>query len=394
MQSIKTAVKEASWVFVLSRIILSCITYSSVVLIPQNGQRRPVNCPDLIHSPCMLAWYHWDDGAYVRIAHQGYSFTPDVGFFPLWPLLVHYGGLLLGGSFPLSYYLAGMILSNLFFFVALVLLYLLLSEDFEPSLAKRALFYLSFYPYALFFFVGYTESLFIMLCIAVFLLIRRGKVLDWWFAGLLGFLAALTRSSGILLTLPFFVMYLQHFWAPTERPQHNWLQRTNALAPILLFPLGVVVYMIYLGSIKGDPLVFRTVEATYWARHFDWIWHTYYIALHTIATYPFFSVFTLRNILDITFTILPIAALIVGWKRLPLHYNLFTLAVVLFSLSFPINTPDPLASQSRYMMAVFPIIVVFALWGKHPRFEQIFLAIALPLLAVLSILFISHYWVA
>jgi len=133
-------------------------------------------------------WYHWDAVVYTSIAHQGYSFTPQVAFFPLWPLLVHCGGLLLGGVYPLSYYLAGLLLANICFFFTLVVLYCLLTEDFEPSLARRALFYLSFYPYALFFFVGYSESLFVFLCLAVFLLLRRGKALDWWYAGALGFL--------------------------------------------------------------------------------------------------------------------------------------------------------------------------------------------------------------
>jgi hypothetical protein len=101
-----------------------------------------------------------------------------------------------------------------------------------------------------------------------------------------------------------------------------------------------------------------------------------------------------KNLLDFTFTTLPIVALAWGWKRLPLHYSLFALAVIVFSLSFPLWNTTPFASQPRYMMAVFPLIVIIALMGKHPRFDQFFISLGPPMLAVTTILFVSHYWVA
>src|SRR5438270_5573881 len=163
MQIFRTALKEALWVFVFSRLTLLVVSYVCIVLFSF------LDCTHGIQpNPCLLSWYHWDDEAYVHIAYQGYIHTPDVAFFPLWPLLIHFGGLLLGGYYPLSYYLAGILLANICFYFALVLLYCLLCEDFEPSLAKRALFYLSIYPYALFFFAGYTESLFVLFSVAIF----------------------------------------------------------------------------------------------------------------------------------------------------------------------------------------------------------------------------------
>src|SRR5260370_35013274 len=88
---------------------------------------------------------------------------PERAFFPFWPLIEHFGGLLLGGFFPGSYYAAGLLPANFCFYFALVLLYCLLAEDFEPTLASRALFYFALGPYALFFFSGYKEALFLLL---------------------------------------------------------------------------------------------------------------------------------------------------------------------------------------------------------------------------------------
>ncbi len=391
----RTALKEAAWVFVLSRFTILLVSYICIVLLPQAGYTLPSNCTSPNHvNPCFFAWYHWDAMAYVSVAFKGYSFTPEVAFFPLWPLLIHFGGLLLGGYIPVSYYVAGLLLANICFYFALVLLYCLLCEDFEASLAKKAMFYLAFYPYALFFFVGYTESLFLLLSVAIFLFLRRGRTLDWWFAGGIGFLAALTRSTGVLLSIPFLIMYVHHFWVPEKRDQKGWLQRINALAPIILFPMGIVVYMIYLGYTKGNPFIFQYEETSHWHRNFAWIWMTIDYIVKLIFTYPLFSFNNVRNLLDFAFTTFPIVALVWAWKRLPLHYSLYALAVIIFSLSFPLGTINPLTSQERYLIVLFPLFVIFALWGKNRRFDQFYVSIGPPMLALTTILFIGHYWIA
>ena len=230
----RTALKEATWVFVLSRFTILLVSYICVVLLPQSGQMLPLNCTSHIHpNPCFLAWYHFDAIIYAIVADVGYSSTPNVAFFPLWPLLIHIGNLPLEGHFPFSSYLVALLLANICFYFALVLLYCLLSQDFDASLAKKALFYLAFYPYALFFFVGYTESLFLLLSVAIFLLLRRGKMLDWWFAGSIGFLAALARSTGVLLSIPYIIMYVRHFWIDEKHDQTRWLQKIGTLVPII-----------------------------------------------------------------------------------------------------------------------------------------------------------------
>jgi hypothetical protein len=392
---LKSALKEAAWIFVLSRFTIILVSFIGIVLLPQSGQVLPLNCTSPIHfNPCFLVWYRWDAMAYADLAYKGYSFTPEVAFFPLWPLLIHFGGLLLGGNIPVSYYVAGLLLANICFYFALVLLYCLLSEDFEASIAKKALFYLAFYPYALFFFVGYTESFFLLLSIAFFLLLRRGKTLDWWFAGGIGFLAALTHSTGVLLCIPYLIMYIRHFWVSEKREQRRWLQKINALAPIILLPLGIVAYMIYLGYTKGNPFIFQSAETSYFHRHFAWLWMTFGYIVKLLLDQPLFAFVNVKNLLDFAFTALPIVALVWAWKRIPLHYSLYALAVIIFSLSFPLGTLNPLTSQPRYLIVLFPLFVIFALWGKHPRFDQFFVAIGPPLLAVFTILFIGHHFIA
>ncbi len=389
----KAAFREAAWVFILTRLVLLLISYFGIVIFPLSGQNHAVNC-SVSFNACLQAWYHWDAIAYVNIAHHGYTYIPDSAFFPLWPLIEHFGGLLLGGVFPNSYYFAGLLVANICFYFALVLLYRLLVEDFEPATARRALFYFAFAPYAIFFFAGYTESLFVLLCISIFLLLRRGKTLDWWLAGLLGFLAVLTRSSGVILVIPYLVMYVQRFWAAPERTQHSWREKLNALAPLVLIPSGVVAYMIYLYYTKGNPFLFISLEATFhWHRHLSFPLVGLGSSISAVFVTPGFGNTYLQNLLDLIFTLIPLVALALGWRRIPLHYALFALGLMLFTLSFP-QSVEPLASQPRYMMSIFPITALFALWSKRPRIEQAVLAFSLPLFAVNSLLFIGHYWVA
>lgn len=391
MQALKAACREAAWVFALSRLVIVSISLIAYFTIAEVTHSLGPHCP----FPACI-YFHWDFPGYVQIAHQGYLTTQDVAYFPLWPLIVRFGGQLLGGfyPFPFSYYVAALLLANACFYFALVLLYCLLLEDFEASLARRALFYLAFSPYAVFFFLGYTESLFLLLCVAVFLLLQRGKALDWWLAGALGLLASLTRSTGIVLAVPFLVVYIQRFWTAGERDRHNWVQKLGAFVPIFFIPAGVLIYMLYLWHVKGNPFIVSSQEASVWHRHFTlpWVGLTHTIRLLVSQTLSPLNMY--RNVIDLVFSLAFLATLALGWRRLPLHYSLFALALALFVLSFPVATVEPLASMPRYLMIIFPITVIFACWRKQLRFDQFYLALALPLFAMNVLLFISHTWVA
>ncbi len=397
MQNMKigrAAWKEAAWVFMLSRLVMLLISALAIVFFPQQGQIASINCfakPDA----CLRAWFHFDAVAYVNIAHHGYRFVPDTAFFPFWPVLEHFGGLLLGGFFPDAYYFAGLLLSNICFYFVLVLLYNLLAQDFEASIARRALFFLSFYPYALFFFAGYTESLFLLLTLALFLVLRRGNALDWWLAGLFGLLASATRSTGLILAIPFLVVYIQRFWTPTQRGSHSWCEKINALLPIVLILLGLVAYMLFLKITKGNALIFIAQESNYgWHRNLSFPWVGIAAAIGHLFKGGVSSVAYLQNAVDLTFTLFPLAVLAIGWRRMSLHYALFAAGVAFFTLSFP-QQIEPLTSQPRYMLILFPVMAMLALWSKRERFYQWALVfVSLSLFTINIVLFISHYWVA
>jgi hypothetical protein len=288
-----------------------------------------------------------------------------------------------------NYYIAELVLANLCFYLALVLFYRLLVQDFEPTVARNAMFYLAFSPYGVFFFVGYNESLFLMLSLATFFFLQRQR---YFLAGLCGFLAALTRAQGVLLIVPFVVVVIQRFWM-SQDTQTSWPQKVRASIPTILIPLGVAAYMVYLFYTKGDALAFSTQEALSWDRHLTFPLVSIAATIQTFFTEPDLH-FHVLNGLDLAFVLLPLAALILGWKRQPLHYSLFAVALLIFDTSYPQGFLEPLTAAPRYMLVIFPIIVALAIWGKRPHIDRIILACFIPMFVLNVAFFVSHYWVA
>ncbi len=143
----------------------------------------------------------WDTFFYYTIATRGYSWNPavftyqDVVFFPLYPLLMRWGGLLLGGH-PM---IAGLVVSFAAFAGGLLLLYRLALLELGEDYAWRVVLLFAVFPYAMFFSTVYTESLFLFLTVAAFYAMRRQRV-GW--AAICGLLAGLTRPNGFWLALP------------------------------------------------------------------------------------------------------------------------------------------------------------------------------------------------
>lgn len=393
--------KEAARVFFYSRLLVFGVTCACILLLPLwiPGFITWINPHDRVLSEeplnqLILSWLRWDAKAYLNIAYHGYSHTPDTAFFPLWPLLQHLGGVALGGSFPLSFYLAGLLLANLCFFLDLVLLHQLLAKHYGLPVARRTLFYFTFSPFAIFFFAGYSEALFMLLCLAAFLAWQRGQALDWWLAGLCCLLAALTRSAGVILGVPFLVAYIRRFWWRPRIIESTWKQKLNALLPLALIPLGPIMYMIYLFYTKGDPFIFQAQEDLIWHRELTFPLTTIVLGVQAVFQVPELLL-KVTNLLDLLPELVFVVALCKGWKALPLHYTLFALCIAVGALCWPLYSPfSPLASQPRYLIILFPVALIFALWGKDRHLDLGLRAGTVVLFAISAGVFISNVWLA
>ena len=72
------------------------ISFVSIYLLPRfipfYKQRLALDEPFKVDpyglKAFFFSWFRWDVKAYVNISMQGYKHTPDVAFFPLWPLSI------------------------------------------------------------------------------------------------------------------------------------------------------------------------------------------------------------------------------------------------------------------------------------------------------------------
>ena len=376
----RAPVRDIIWLFVATRLILVMVTYVGYILL--TAPKYSSNPVDIVGI--LASWNHWDAANYVRIAQFGYQTPYDVAFFPLFPLLITAFAHILGSW---SYLLVGTIISNAALLGALFVIYQLAVEAGGEQVAHRTLLYLCIFPTAFYFFAPYNESLFLLLTASTFLAMRQQR---WWLAGLLGLLAALTRSAGILLVIP----YMVELWTTRESITASRQNMLFRILPILLIPLGTALYAIYCWHISGNPLDFIAVQS-HWGRHTTWPWQGIWQSLTEIFWYqPFGSFNEVHNLLDLSATLAFITLAIVGKSTLRASYSVWMgLALLYMILSPAIVALDPLESNQRFVLEMFPAFITLSMLGiKHPRLHQAIMLAFPTLLATLSILFIMNRW--
>lgn len=203
--------------------------------------------------------YEWDGGWYLKIIQNGYptlaGSEPTIedgalAFFPLYPLLVGIASFIL--HVPPQF--VGIILSWLFFFVALQVLYYVLRRNwnFDQGTAKFALTLLALNPFAFFFGMLYTESLFLML-MAFVLLFLSEKAYLW--AALFAGLASGTRNVGIFLGIMVVLGYMLDSGTLLSKFKEY---KTYVIGLVSIS--GVAAFMGYLYVHTGNALAFMTVQ--------------------------------------------------------------------------------------------------------------------------------------
>ena len=218
----------------------------------------------------------FDTGWYWSIAQHGYSpggnLQHDVAFFPLYPLLMAGFGRLLGG-YPM---IAGFVVSLGAFLGALVYVYRLgaawCEREDSPGAAVALL---AFYPFAIFFGLVYSESVF-LLCAAgaIYHVFRRHIVVGTIFA----FAAGLTRPNGFLLAVPLALLALStssrlqgtaRRWLLGERLQHTPPAAATvwSVVPVLAPVLAVLAYSAYVAALTGAPFAWATAQEG-WGREY------------------------------------------------------------------------------------------------------------------------------
>ncbi len=348
------------------------------------------------------SWVRFD-GIYFRaIAEYGYAeasqrIRPDIGFpflaafFPVFPLAIRLVAPLFGGN----YSVASVIVPQALTLLALWALFDVLAYDFSRRVARLAVLALVTFPTFYFLTTAYSETAFLLLVILAFRFYRARRMV---LAGVLGALAAAARIMGAPFLIGTFALDLAAgIWqalgrrrkAPIPTFPRSQTPRTgegakastfprpqaprtgggaSSLIPLVLAPLGLVVYAAYLGVQFGDPLLFMQGHASLeWQVGFDPLGPLKGVLLPfaTVAKHAWMAPEFRANMLNALFLYFGAGVAAYAWRRVPFAYS----AYAALALILPMFTGS-LISMPRYVLVSFPLFAGMGIWLEaHPRWR-------------------------
>lgn len=378
------ALRASALVYLGVRLGLLLIGLISTALVPSRGAVDvpgwPATSPSESWHHVFTAWERHDALWFLRIASTGYA--PDDGsaaFFPLYPLLTGAVGRLLGDHWLLGAY----VVSNVALVAGLTVLFRLTELELGEAAARRTVLYLSVFPTALFLFAPYTESLFLALTVGCLYAARRSA---WLLAGVLGALAALTRSSGVLLVLPLAVEAVLQL-----RAGGGLRTGLRAACACAVVPLGTAAYLLFWELRYGQGLRPLEVQGTTWSREPAWPWQTLLDGLRQgvqfLGTYPggYFTV-------DAVLMLVALAAGVWVAVRVRPTYAVWLWASLLLPLVLPFDG-RALLSVPRFLVVLFPVVWALARLAERWRAHDAVVAASAAGLGLLSVLFVNWYFI-
>lgn len=377
------------------RLLLFITAFIAGVVIPVFGNRFPYW--DRVLTISGLPNWVWGfgnfDGVhYLKIAQNGYSSSLSQAFFPLYPYLVK-----LFNVFPKnneldlqlfvdpSYFFTAMILSAIFFILALYFLVKFWREYCGSKNAVLSVLLLCSFPTAFYFGAVYSESLLLLLVVLTFWLARKNKL--FW-AGITASLASITKIQGALLFIFLAVEFINRY--RKEKPIFS-KKLVFDFAGVLISLSGLIGYMFYLQKSMGDPLYFLSAQPAFGAERSSLpvilLPQVIYRYLKIFFAVNIFSLSFLNAFLEFAMTSFFIIILIWAFKKMRFSYWSFSaLVVILPSLT------GTLSSMPRYLLMafmVFPYLV-----EKFKKKVGYIIIVQLLLQIILLAMFIRGYWVA
>jgi len=302
--------------------------------------------------------------------------------WPLFPWLIQ----LLAPVFNENYLFAGIFISHFFYFLLGIYFYKLARLDFSPNISILGLLFLLVHPAAYTLNVVYNESLFLTLVSAGFYFLRKER---YFFAGMLGALAGLSRMEMVIVLVPIIYEYLRKgipenagvleplkkknlatfFSRLYQKPSSLWL---------ILIPLGCLAVLFYFKMISGSALIFtephmRSVFGkVIYPGQAILLGYRLGPAIY-LKHYPYYLVFTL--------------VFIFSWRKIPMSYwvwiGSFWLVCTLLGLS-----------GLRHPLLIIPLFLALArLVESQAVLKYIYIVASVSLMTLYAIMHINGYFV-
>ena len=342
---------------------------------------------------------------FSAIAQSGYG--TDVArpaFFPLYPLAMRAGGVFTG-----DVVIAGLVVSLAAMVVALAALHRLTELELGGPAARLTVWAMALFPMSFFLSAVYSESLFLMLAVGALLAARLDR---WALAGLLGGLAAATRSAGLVVALALLLLFLdaRRGRVPEAggRPAPAWPR----VLWIALVPLGPALFSLWF-AVRGLDAMAPFHAQDEWMRSFAGpfvgVWDGTVAAfdgarqlLSGSRTPVYFAIaggdpynVAWHNLLPFAFLVLTVPAVIGVWRRMAPAYTAYVLVSLALPLSYPV-APQPLMSYPRFVAVVFPLFMWAGAWAAAgaPWRARVLLGVSAAGLVACTAQFATWHWIA
>jgi hypothetical protein len=326
----------------------------------------------------------YDCNAYEKLALTGYEGRPsgfDKGdannwaFFPLYSILAW----ALSKLMSTSVLIAGTVLTSLLSVAACIVAWPLFKGR------ARAYFLFCFFlflgPVSYYFATLYTESLFLLLTVAGFVMLKQR---DYVTAGVTGALMSATRSTGLLFAVAILIQAFQDHRKDGGSMRTFLLglaRRTDLVLAVVLVPVGLCAFALYLHYHSGDALAFVHIQRA-WGRLVANPFYNLWLAM-SMQFKNGWQVTTITT--DLAFAIAAIAGFILSavlaWRG-QWAMAFFCVAGILLPLST--NT----YSMIRFVAGLAPLLIIASIGLAHWRWLYY---ITLPVFLILDVLLLPTW---
>lgn len=378
-KSLPEDVRYTTYFFIFSRLILILIGVIALNFIGPFHPREDLGLHWIYPEASWLRmWGVWDTGWYLKIAQEGYPHYSalqllkqnNFGFFPLYPLMIRIFSWIFAGNT----FITGLVISNVFIWLACRYLYLLVVQSDSTEKGKKkalqSIKYFFLFPTAFILSGVNPESLFLFLVLA---LIYYARNKQWLKVGVLGFLATLARSKGVLLFIPILWLYF-------NRPKNEIKIDRGKLFYLLLFPLGFFLFAL-IGKIQtGDWLVYVHSQQIGWYHYlgnpFQVLWQS------LIATNPY-------DKFDAWVALIALFVLVLAWLKEKLsHFDFLISTIFIFMVLFNGNVNG----MPRYLITIYPFYLLLGQIEVNSWFDQAMIMILALLQGCLIVFWTNGYF--
>ncbi len=300
-----------------------------------------------------------DSPHYLYLAENGYTATGDqaklIVFYPLYPLLIR-----IFRFFLQDYVTAALWVSNLSYMAAACVFYELLRLDFDKKQAASGVALMVLAPFSMFYSAIFTESIFILTTVLCLYFMRTKKP---FLMGIMGFLACLSRTQGVILFVCALIPTMQDLF------RHKKCNKKEIIGALII-SLGFFCYLLLNRILFGNWFQYLEFQAAEpWYNTAQWFGKTLSYSYSMAVQYPFLA--KIIYLPQLVLFYVGVFAIFIGvFQKIRTEY-----LVYLGAYLFTCYTHGWLISGSRYMCACLPLFVVFAsIKNKYIRYGILLLS--------------------